>query len=130
MQADSLASMNRAYMIRNDARWSPIARYFANLPDGYDRSDAYDRYMVARRATIDELSTLAPAINSLLSPEQRRKLPSFIASYLDQRYLASIKPGTATFTGSGGFGGFIPFGGGDAAFVSAVGGAQTVIISH
>lgn len=130
MQADSLASMNRRYTIKNDQLWSPIAKDFANLPNGYDKSEVYDRYMAARKATIDELAVLGPTIKSLLTAEQRRKLPAFITSYLDPRYLASIRNGTATFSSGGFFGGF----GGpvsDGVFTAAVaggGGAQTVII--
>jgi hypothetical protein len=127
-QADSLATLNRAYTIRNDAIWSPIAKYFAELPNGYDRDLAYDKYMEARKSTIDQLTQLAPSIRGLLTAEQKRKLPTFISSYLDTRYLASIRSGTATFTG-GGFGGGAPvFAGGGDVFVSAGGGERTVII--
>jgi hypothetical protein len=128
-QADSLATLNRQYTIRNDALWSPLARYFADLPNGYDRDLAYDKYMSARRSTIDLLTSLAPDIRGLLTSEQRRKLPTFIASYLDPRYLASIRAGTATFTG--GFGGGPTFVGGGDVFVAGVGGGggeRTIII--
>jgi len=127
-QADSLATMNRAYTVRNDAIWSPLAKYFADLPDSYDHDLVYDKYMTARKATIDQLMQIAPSIRGLLTAEQRRKLPAFIASYLDNRYLASIRAGTATFTG-GGFGAGAPFfaGGGDV-FVSPGGGEQRIII--
>jgi hypothetical protein len=129
-QADSLATMNRNYTIRNDALWSPIAKDFANLPNGYDKDEAYDRYMAARKATIDQLAALAPSIKGLLTPDQRRKLPAFIASYLEPRYLASIRSGTNGFTATSGFGGGGPISfGGDAVFVGAGGGGtQTVII--
>lgn len=103
-QADSVAVLNRMYSIRNDAIWSPVAKYFAELPDNYDHSLAYDRYMQARKATIDLLMKIAPDIKDLLTPEQRRKLPAFVASYLEPRYLASIRSGTATFTGGSAFG--------------------------
>ena len=39
-------------------------------------------------------------MKELLTAEQRRKLPPFVASYLDPRYLASIRSGTAAFTGA------------------------------
>ncbi|HUQ46898.1 MAG TPA: carboxypeptidase regulatory-like domain-containing protein [Gemmatimonadaceae bacterium] len=131
MQADSLASMNRRYTIRNDQLWSPIAKDFANLPNGYDKSQVYNRYMTARKATIDELAIIGPTIKSLLTAEQRRKLPALIVSYLDPRYLASIRSGTATFSGVSGFGGSGAQFGGEGTFVSAGGGGtQTVIIRH
>ncbi len=94
-QADSVATMNRWYKLRLDSIWAPVARALAALPDDYDQGDAYARYITARRATVDVLTRLAPAVNGLLTAEQRRKLPPFIASYLDARYLASIRSGTA-----------------------------------
>jgi hypothetical protein len=130
-QADSLASLNRMYAIRNDAIWSPVAKYFAELPKSYDQGEAYDRYMEARKATVDLLMKIAPAVKDLLTPEQRRKLPAFVASYLEPRYLASIRSGTATFTGNSGFGAGAGFG--DAVFTAAVaggaaGGGQAITI--
>ncbi len=127
LQADSIATMNRAYSIKIDAIWSPIARYFAGLPDSYDRDEAYDRYIHARRTTVDLLAKLAPTIKALLTPEQWRKLPPFVATYLEPRYLASIRSGTATFTGGSGFGGGgMVFAGGD--FIMPAGGSITTVI--
>ncbi|HEX2722502.1 MAG TPA: hypothetical protein VHM24_06255, partial [Gemmatimonadaceae bacterium] len=127
-QADSLATLNRMYTIRNDAVWAPLAKYYADLPNGYDKDIAYAKYMTARRATIDLLAQLAPSIKGLLTAEQRRKLPAFVASYLEPRYLASIRSGTAGFT-QGSMFGAAPVMMGD--FVMAAGGgggSQTVII--
>jgi len=98
-QADSIATMNRTYVIRLDSIWSPVAKYLASLPDKYNQDDAYRRYQRAREASVDMLIRLAPDIKRLLTPEQRRKLPAIVASYLDTRYLASIRSGTA---GAGG----------------------------
>ena len=51
-------------------------------------------------------------MKGLLNDEQFRRLPAFVASFLDTRYLASIRSGTAGLgTGGGPGGGFIPFGG-------------------
>jgi hypothetical protein len=108
VQADSLATLNRLYAINNERLWAPIAKQFAELPDAYDKEDAYRKYMVARKATIDLLMKLAPDIKDLLTSEQRRKLPAFVSSYLEPRYLASIRSGTAGFTGSSMFGGGVP----------------------
>ncbi len=99
-QADSVATLNRSYVIRLDSIWSPVAKYLAALPDKYDRDEAYHRYQRAREASVDMLIKLAPDIKRLLTPDQRRKLPSYIASYLDTRYLASIRSGTAGAAGS------------------------------
>ncbi len=99
-QADSLATMNRWYAIRLDSIWSPVAKYLSNLPDRFDHAEAYARYRKAREASVDLLIKLAPATSALLTPAQKRLLPSFIASYTDTKYLASIRSGTA----GGGFG--------------------------
>jgi hypothetical protein len=104
-QADSLATMNRWYLIRLDSIWSPVVKRFAALPDGYDRAAAFDEYTKARQASVDLLLRLEPRLNALLSREQKRKLPAFIASYLDKRYLQSVRNGTAG-TGFGLPGGF------------------------
>ncbi|MEO8575589.1 MAG: TonB-dependent receptor [Gemmatimonadales bacterium] len=127
-QADSLATLNRTYTIRNDAVWAPLAKYFADLPNGYDKDIAYSKYMIARRATIDLLAQLAPHIKGLLTPEQRRKLPPFVASYLEPRYLASIRSGTAGFTSSGMFGGAPVMGDFTMAVGAPSGGGQSVTI--
>ncbi|MCR4338727.1 MAG: hypothetical protein NUW01_02455, partial [Gemmatimonadaceae bacterium] len=92
----------------------------AELPNNYDRDAVYDRYMRARRETIDLLSKAAPAIRKLLTAEQMRMLPANVASYLEPRYLASIRHGTATFTG----GGMIP---GGAVFTGGGGQVMTII---
>ncbi|MFN0098348.1 MAG: carboxypeptidase regulatory-like domain-containing protein [Gemmatimonadaceae bacterium] len=117
-QADSLATMNRWYLIRLDSIWSPLTKELAALPDNYNREQVYEKYTKARQGSVDLLIKLAPRMNALLSKEQKRKLPAFIASYLDLRYLASIRNGTAG-TGFGLPGGFTPgaIGGGGGATV-------------
>jgi hypothetical protein len=131
VQADSIAVLNRMYTIRNDAIWTPVAKYLAELPASYDQGVAYEHYIQARKATVDLLTKIVPAVKNLLTPEQRRKLPAFIASYLEPRYLASIRSGTATFTGSSAFGVGPIFAGGEAMFAGAaaagVGGNITII---
>ncbi|HST07326.1 MAG TPA: hypothetical protein VLJ83_04105, partial [Gemmatimonadaceae bacterium] len=128
-QADSIATMNRRYVISLDSIWSPVAKYLAALPDNYDKDEAYSRYRRAREASVDMLARLVPDIKRLITPEQRRKLPAYISSYLDTRYLASIRSGTAGAAGGpmmfpgaymGGFGAGAAAGGG--------GGGDRVII--
>jgi hypothetical protein len=127
-QADSIATLNRWYVIRVDSIWSPVAKYFAELPKRYDEDEAYDRYIRARRATVDLLAKLGPKVKGLLTPEQRRKLPPFVASYLEPRYLASIRSGTASFTGGGMMMG--PMGVGPVMAGAPAGGDRTMIIRH
>ena len=120
-QADSLATMNRRYTIRLDSIWSPIAKEFAALPDGFSHDAVYAKYVQAREASIDILRGYAPAVRTLLTNAQRRKLPPFVASSLDDQYLKSIRSGTA-----GGGGGLMIPGGGMMA--GGMGGAQTIIM--
>jgi hypothetical protein len=123
MQADSLATMNRTYVIRLDSIWSPVTKYFAALPDNYDRKDVQDRYVAARKASVDLMIRLSPVIKQLLTQDQLRKIPSFIASYLDTRYLAMIRSGTQGAANQFGFPG-----GMDMMVPAAMGGGGTVII--
>jgi hypothetical protein len=94
VQADSLATMNRSYIIRLDSIWAPVAKEFAALPDSYSKRDVQHRYVTARKASVDLMIRLAPVIKELLTSDQFRKLPSLIASYLDTRYLAMVRAGT------------------------------------
>jgi hypothetical protein len=96
-QADSIAAMNRRYTYRTDSIWAPVARYFAELPARFDEALVYDRYLEARRAQIDMLMRLVPAIRTLLTSEQRRRLPPQVVNALDPRYLESVRSGTGTY---------------------------------
>ena len=40
-QADSLATMNRWYVVRLDSIWAPLAKRYASLPESYDHAQAY-----------------------------------------------------------------------------------------
>ena len=127
-QADSIASINRWYTIRNDSIWAPVAKYLGALPNRYDEGEAYDRYIAARHATVDLLMKIGPDVKGLLTAEQRRKLPPFVASYLEPRYLASIRSGTATFVGGMFPGMGASAGGGGPVFIGAGGGPAQVMI--
>jgi hypothetical protein len=129
-QADSIATMNRHYVISLDSIWSPVAKYLAALPDNYDKDEAYSRYRRAREASVDMLTKLVPDIKRVITPEQRRKLPAYISSYLDTRYLASIRSGTA---GAAGGPMMFPLGGGSVQFGGGAGGGgggQVIIIRN
>jgi hypothetical protein len=94
-QADSISALNRAYAVALDSIWTPVAKALANLPNDYDRSNAYSAYRSAREATIDILMRLAPAVRGLLTAEQLRVLPSTALTSLDRRYLAAVRSSTA-----------------------------------
>ena len=59
MQADSIATLNRWYVIRLDSIWRPTVRQWAAMPDHFDRDDVYRRYRRAREASVDLLVALA-----------------------------------------------------------------------
>ncbi len=122
-QADSLASMNRRFTVRLDSIWAPLAKQYAALPNDYDKDRIYVGYVAAREASIDMLRVYAPAVRKLLTKAQWRLLPTFISTALDDRYLRSIRSGTAgNGGGMAGFGGMMMAGG------MAAGGAQTIIM--
>jgi hypothetical protein len=123
-QADSIATMNRFYIVRLDSIWTPIARYFAELPDHYDEGEAYRRYVRGREGSVDLLLKLSPAIKGLLTDAQLRKLPDYVSSYLDPRYLSAIRSGTGGLANAG-FGG-----GGGVPFAVAGGGGMRVVIQR
>jgi hypothetical protein len=94
-QADSLAAMNRWYIIHLDSIWSPVAKYYASLPERYDDDAVYAQYRRAREASVDLLVRIVPGVRELLTGEQHRMLPPLVAAYLDLRYLSAIRSGTS-----------------------------------
>ena len=97
VQADSIAVMNRRYAYRTDSLWTPVARYIAALPKDYKQDDAFARYLRARRTQVDLLMGYVKAVDALLSPEQKRKLPAQIVQYLDPRFLDLVRDGTGLY---------------------------------
>ncbi len=108
-QADSLATLNRKYVLATDAIWTPLAREFAELPDRFNHDQAFNKYRRGREASVDMLLRVAPEIKDLLTPEQYRMLPPQVALAMDARSLRAIRSGTAGGggggMGGGGFGG-------------------------
>ena len=104
-QADSIAVLNQKYSLRLDSIWTPIAKYLGELPDAYDRADAYARYRTGRERSIDALMTFVDDVEGLLNGDQRRRLPANVAAYLDPRFLHSIRSGTVGFNPLNGSGG-------------------------
>jgi Carboxypeptidase regulatory-like domain len=123
-QGDSIAVLNRSYMVTLDSIWTPVAKYLAALPERYEQRDAYRRYRTAREANVDALIALAPTIKSLLTRAQVRALSPTLTPYLDTRYLASIRSGTA----GAGLGALLP--NGMPLPVGATDAASAVIMMH
>ena len=105
VQADSIAALNRWYTVRLDSIWTPIAKKFADMPAAYDQGEAYQLYREGREASVDLLIKVVPLVRGMLAPAQLRKL-GFLAQFMDTRYLAYVRSGTAS--GGGGIG--IPIG--------------------
>ncbi len=94
-QTDSLASLNREYVVHLDSIWTPVAKYFGSLPKEYDQGAAYGRYKSAREASVDLLISFAPQILGMLTSEQKRLLPASMLNSLDVKYLKSIRSSSA-----------------------------------
>ena len=103
--ADSIAILNKTYGKVIDSIWTPVAKYLAALPDKYDLDEAYDRVRTAENQSLDQMAVYGPSAKKLLTDEQIRKLPPFIALFLDNQAIRQVRPGRA----GGGRGGF--FGG-------------------
>jgi hypothetical protein len=95
-QADSLATLSRAYTLYADSVWTPVGRELEALPVGYDRGDAYDAYREAREKTVDRLLTIIPTVKNLLTPAQKRMLPPQILNFLDDRVLRAMRSSTVS----------------------------------
>jgi hypothetical protein len=98
-QSDSLAAMSRRYQYRADSLMMPKMMALAALPDDYDEGEARRIWLSARVALIAELERMLPAVNALLTPAQRRKLPQNTLNYLDPLWLAAFRNGTGTYVG-------------------------------
>jgi hypothetical protein len=103
--ADSIAILNKSYGKVIDSLWTPVAKYLASLPDKYDLDEAYEKVRSAENSSLDQMAKYGPAAKALLTADQVRKLPPFIALFLDNQAIRQIRPGRA----GGGRGGF--FGG-------------------
>ena len=87
-----------------DSIWAPIAKYLSALPEKYSLDEAYDRVRAGENRSLDQMQIFGPAAKQLLSDEQIRKLPPFIALFLDAKAIRNIRPGVRD-RGPGGFGG-------------------------
>jgi hypothetical protein len=103
--ADSIAILNKNYGKVIDSIWTPVAKYLASLPDKYDLDEAYEKVRDAENGSLDQMAKYGPAAKALLTADQVRKLPPFIALFLDNQAIRQVRPGRA----GGGRGGF--FGG-------------------
>jgi len=102
-QGDSLATINRAYLITLNRLWAPVIKELAGLSDNFSHDQAYALYKKTREASVDELLKVAPRVKRVLTKEQQRKLPSLVAAHLDPWYLQSIRSATVGGTGGGPF---------------------------
>jgi len=94
-QADSLATLSTKFSRYADSVWTPVAKSLEDTPERYDHSEAYHKYVMAREQTMDYLIGIAPDLRGLLTPDQKRKLPSVILNYLDDRVLKFLRSSSA-----------------------------------
>jgi hypothetical protein len=102
-QADSLASLSRAFTLYADSVWTPAARYFESLPAEYQTGEAYKNYVRAREQTMDYLIKLVPSVKGVLTSKQKRQLPPLLQNYLDVRVLRYLRSSSAGNEGGGAF---------------------------
>lgn len=95
-QADSLAVLNRQYVASVDSLWAEMSEAVAAAPPG-DVDRVYALHRDARHAQVDMLILLVREINSMLTPQQRRRLSPFARQYLDVRLLRTIRKGSSGF---------------------------------
>ena len=98
-QADSIATLNRRYMIRLNTIWAPVSSYYVTHPEGTGETSSEEAFRAAPRASMDELMRIAPHVLNLLTPEQRGRLTARVAGYLDSRNLAAIGAGATSDPG-------------------------------
>jgi beta-lactamase regulating signal transducer with metallopeptidase domain len=88
-QADSIATLNRRYMIRLNQIWSPVSAFYVSRtdttgplspPPGNDPT----------RATIQALADIVRDVNALLTPEQQSRVAPNLGVYLDARNLPAL----------------------------------------
>jgi hypothetical protein len=94
-QADSLATLSTKFSRFADSVWTPAAKALESEPDRYSHGEAYRQYVIAREHTMDYLITIVPSIRELLTPAQKRKLPTIVLNYLDDRVLKFLRSSSA-----------------------------------
>jgi beta-lactamase regulating signal transducer with metallopeptidase domain len=88
-QADSIATLNRQYMIELNRIWAPVSAFYAaraNEPTPLVPPSGAD----PTRATIKVLSGIVRNVDGLLTPEQRDRLSPSVRLYLDSRRLPAL----------------------------------------
>jgi hypothetical protein len=105
--SDSIAILNKRYTAIIDSIWRPVSKYLADLPEKFNLDEAYDRVSKAEDKSLDQMALFGPAAKKLLTDEQVRKLPAFIALFLDQKAIKNIRSamngrGPGAFGGGGG----------------------------
>src|SRR5439155_6935825 len=101
------ATLNKTYGKVIDSIWTPVAKYLAALPDKFDLDEAYDRVRTAENQSLDKMAIYGPTAKTLLTAEQIRKLPPYIALFLDNQAIRQVRPGRAGGGRGGFFGGWV-----------------------
>lgn len=102
---DSIAILNKKYGKVIDSIWTPVAKYLASLPNKYDLDEAYTKVSDAQNKSLDQMAIYGPAAKHLLTDDQIRKLPPFIALFLDDQAIRNVRPGRIGGARGGFFGG-------------------------
>jgi hypothetical protein len=96
-QADSIATLNRRYMVRLSAIWSPVSAYLLSHSNEHD-AHAASVGIEAEQETTAALLELLPQLDGVLTPEQRAKVSPHAATYLDRHTIeAAASVGGSVF---------------------------------
>jgi hypothetical protein len=81
-QADSIATLNRTYSVQLSRLWRDVSAYYVSPPE-IPNERSLNNGAMANRQTAQLLIGLLPALDRLLTPEQRARLSPMTARYLD-----------------------------------------------
>lgn len=91
-QADSIATLNRRYMIQLNRIWAPVSAFYVRADPGAPLAPPPGSDPT--RATIQALAGIVGDVDGLLTPEQRSRVAPNVAAYLDPRRLNALVSGT------------------------------------
>jgi hypothetical protein len=83
-QADSIATLNRTYTVQLSRLWRDVSAYYVSPPE-IPNERSLNNGAMANRQTAQLLIGLLPALDRLLTAEQRARLSPTAARYLDSR---------------------------------------------
>jgi hypothetical protein len=91
-QVDSIASLNRSFLLARANTWTPLTATLAELPDDYDAREALELVSDAYTTVLDSLSALGPAALGLLTADQIDLVPASVRKALEPNCIRALHP--------------------------------------